>query len=115
MPGDTGTGSNFKGMLVFDLAILQNTALLELAHELANLKSLKEIELWRINKLSDISFISELTNLEIIKLQDLKHVTSLPDLSRHPNLQRVFLIDTGINVKELPNYLQEKVSNWDDR
>lgn len=40
---------------------------------------------------------------------------SLPDLSRHPNLQRVFLIDTGINVKELPNYLQEKVSNWDDR
>lgn len=84
-------------------------------NELANLKSLKEIELWRINKLSDISFISELTNLEIIKLQDLKHVTSLPDLSRHPNLQRVFLIDTGINVKELPNYLQEKVSNWDNR
>ena len=33
MPGDTGTGSNFKGMLVFDLAILQNTALLELAHD----------------------------------------------------------------------------------
>ena len=82
-------------------------------NELANLKSLKEIELWRINKLSDISFIGELTNLEIIKLQDLKHVTSLPDLSRHPNLQRVFLIDTGINVKELPDYLQEKVSDND--
>ena len=84
-------------------------------HELAELKSLREIELWRINKLNDISFISELTNLEIIKLQDLKHVTCLPDLSRHANLQRVFLIDTGIDIKELPDYLQEKISNWDDR
>ena len=37
------------------------------------------------------------------------------DLSRHANLQRVFHIDTGINVKELPDYLQEKVSNWDNR
>lgn len=83
--------------------------------ELSKLKSLKEIELWRINKLSDISFIGELTNLEVIKLQDLKHVTCLPDLSRHENLQRIFLIDTGIDMKELPDYLQEKVSNWDDR
>ena len=31
------------------------------------------------------------------------------DLSRHANLQRVFHIDTGINVKELPDYLQEEV------
>ena len=84
-------------------------------NELAKLKSLKEIELWRINKLSDISFISELTNLEIIKLQDLKHVTCLPDLSKHANLQRIFFIDTGIDMKELPDYLREKVSNWDDR
>lgn len=65
--------------------------------------------------MNDISFIGELTNLEIIKLQDLKHVTCLPDLSRYANLQRVFLIDTGIDIKELPDYLQEKVSNWDDR
>lgn len=83
--------------------------------DLARLKTIKEIELWRINKLSDISFIEELTNLEIIRLQDLKHVTCLPDLSKHTNLQRIFLIDTGIDVKKLPNYLQEKVSNWDDR
>lgn len=66
-------------------------------HELADLKNLKEIELWRINKLSDISFIEELTNLEIIKLQDLKHVNCLPDLRKHANLQRLFIIDTGIN------------------
>ena len=115
---------SLRGIKLTDFSFLWKMNLEKLAllwnsnsnlNELANLKSLKEIELWRINKLSDISFISELTNLEIIKLQDLKHVTSLPDLSRHPNLQRVFLIDTGINVKELPNYLQEKVSNWDDR
>lgn len=84
-------------------------------HELAVLKNLKELELWRINKLSDISFIGELTNLEIIKLQDLKHVNCLPDLSKHVNLQRLFIIDTGIDIKGLPDYLQEKVSNWDDR
>ncbi|MEQ2483396.1 hypothetical protein AAAT49_06335 [Agathobacter rectalis] len=60
-------------------------------------------------------YIEELTNLEIIKLQDLKHVNCLPDLRKHANLQRLFIIDTGIDIKELPNYLQEKVSNWDDR
>lgn len=84
-------------------------------HELSDLNSLKEIELWRINKLNDISFFKELKNLEIIKLQDLKHVESLPDLSEHVNLQRLFLIDTGIDINKLPNYLKSKVSTWDDR
>ena len=84
-------------------------------HELSKLEHLKEINLWRINKLSDISFIKDMLELEIILLRDLKHVDCLPDLSKHKNLQRVFLIDTGIDVKTLPKYLQEKVSNWDDR
>ncbi len=84
-------------------------------HELAKLKNLKEIELWRINKLSDISFIEELTNLEIIKLRDLKHIISLPDLSNHVNLQSIFLIDTGIDIKTLPVYLQRKVGIRDNR
>ncbi len=115
---------SLRGIKLTDFSFLWQMNLEKLAllwnandnlHELAKLKNLKEIELWRINNLSDISFIEELTNLEIIKLQDLKHVTCLPDLSRHTNLQRVFLINTGINVKELPDYLQEKVNNWDDR
>lgn len=84
-------------------------------HELSKLEHLKEISLWRINKLSDISFIKDMLELEIILLRDLKHVDCLPDLSKHKNLQRVFLIDTGIDIKTLPKYLQEKVSNWDDR
>jgi len=115
---------SLRGIKITDFSFLYQMNLEKLAllwnsnnnlHELAELKSLKEIELWRINKLSDISFIEELTNLEIIKLQDLKHINCLPDLSKHTNLQRVFLIDTGIDIKALPNYLQEKVSNWDDR
>ncbi len=84
-------------------------------YDLSNLNSLKEIELWRINKLEDISFMERLTNLEIIKLQDLKHITVLPDLSRHTNLRKIYLIDTGIDTESLPDYLKEKVSKWDDR
>ena len=113
-----------RGIKLTDFSFLRKMNLEKLAllwnsnsnlHELAELKSLREIELWRINKLNDISVIGELTNLEIIKLQDLKHVTCFPDLSKHANLQRVFLINTGIDIKELPDYLQEKVSSWDDR
>jgi len=115
---------SLRGIKLTDFSFLYKMNLEKLAllwnsnndlHELAELKNLKEIELWRINKLSDISFVEELTNLEIIKLQDLKHITCLPNLSKHANLQRIFLIDTGIDIKELPNYLQEKVSTWDDR
>lgn len=83
-------------------------------HELEELMNLKELELWRINKLRDVSFLEKLMNLETIKLQDLKHVTCLPDLSKCVNLQKVFLIGTGIDIKEFPDYLQEKASNWDD-
>lgn len=82
---------------------------------LSNLKSLKEIELWRINKLDDISFLENLTNLEIIKLQDLKHITFLPNLSLHMNLQKIYLIDTGIDLKTLPDGIKEKTFNWDNR
>lgn len=32
-PRDTGTGTNFKGMLIYDLSILNSTALPALAHD----------------------------------------------------------------------------------
>ena len=78
-------------------------------HELAELKGLKEIELWRINKLSDISFMEDLKELETIKLQDLKHITRLPDLSKHTKLQRVFLLGVAIDRNTIPDYLQDKI------
>lgn len=44
-PDDTGTGSNFKGMIVYDLAILQSTALPALAHDSLLFKHLeKDVE-----------------------------------------------------------------------
>lgn len=115
---------SLRGIKISDFSFLLQMNLDKLAllwnsnadlHELSKMKSLKEIELWRINKLSDISFIKDLINLEVIKLMDLNHVTSIPDLREHKNLQRIFLINTGIDIKSLPKYLQKKVSNWDDR
>ena len=115
---------SLRGIKISDFSFLLQMSLDKLAllwnsnadlHELSKMKSLKEIELWRINKLSDISFIKDMINLEVIKLMDLNHVTSIPDLREHKNLQRIFLINTGIDIKSLPEYLQKKVSNWDDR
>lgn len=115
---------SLRGIKITDFSFLYEMNLEKLAllwnsnndlHELAELKTLKEIELWRINKLSDISFLEKLTNLEIIKLEDLKHIKSLPDLSGHRNLQKLYIFNTGIDVKELPHYLQEKVSSVYDR
>lgn len=115
---------SLRGIKVLDFSFLKQMHLEKIAflwnsnndlHELAQLKDLREIELWRINKLEDISFLEELTNLEIIKLQDLKHVISLPDLSNHTYLQKIYLIDTGIDVELLPTYVKDKTTNWDDR
>ena len=44
-----------------------------------------------------------------------ENITGLPDLSRLTKLEKIFLIDTGIDVNSLPDDLKEKVSNWDDR
>lgn len=42
-PDDTGTGSNFKGMIVYDLAILQSTNLPAIAHDSLLFKNLGKI------------------------------------------------------------------------
>ena len=115
---------SLRGIKLSDFSFLPQMNLDKLAllwnsnsdlHELSKLEHLREIELWRINKLSDVSFIKDLTELEVIRLQDLHHVSGMPDLSNHKNLQRVFLIGTGIDINTLPKSLQEKVSYRDDR
>lgn len=77
--------------------------------ELQYLTTLKEIELWRINKLDNIDFISKLTNLEVIRLQDLKHVTKLPDLSELHNLSKLVLDNTGIEIETVKSDLRDKI------
>ena len=80
--------------------------------ELKHLTSLKEIELWRINKLENIDFLSNLINLEVIRLQDLKHVTRLPDLSELHHLKKIVLDNTGIDRECVEEELREKVETY---
>ena len=65
---------SLRGIKISDFSFLFQMNLDELAlywnsnsdlHELSKLEHLKEIALWRINKLSDISFIKDMLELEI--------------------------------------------------
>lgn len=112
---------SLRGIKITDFSFLHKMNLEKLAllwnsnndlHELAKLKNLHEIELWRINKLDDISFLEDMTNLEIIRLQDLKHVTSLPDLSKLTKLKKIVLNDTGIDMKSLPDSIKPYCASY---
>jgi len=109
---------SLRGIKLSDFEFLKQMNLEKLAllwnsnndlQELKWLTSLKEIELWRINKLDDIGFISSLTNLEVIRLQDLKHVTKLPDLSELHNLNKIILDNTGICIERVESNLRNKI------
>lgn len=49
---------------------------------LSELKNVKSLELWRINKLEDVSFLKEMYSLEKVKLQDLAQIKEFPDMSQ---------------------------------
>lgn len=100
--------SFFKEMNLERIALLWNGN--DDLHELSALKSLKEIELWRINGLKDISFLSSLEKLEIIKLQDLKHVSKLPDLSGLRNIKEIIIDHTGIDDRDIDDRLRPFVT-----
>lgn len=109
---------SLRGIKLSDFEFLKQMNLRELRllwnsnndlEELKHLTTLKEIELWRINKLENIDFISKLTNLEVIRLQDLKHVTRLPDLSELHNLKKIVLDNTGIEIESVENSLRDKI------
>ena len=110
-----------RGIKITDFSFLYKMNLEKLAllwnsnndlHELAKLKNLHEIELWRINKLDDILFIEDMTNLEIIRLEDLKHVTSLPDLSKLTKLKKIVLNGTSIDMKSLPDNIKPYCASY---
>lgn len=74
---------------------------------LTGFKSLKHLELWRIAKLEDISFISTLTNLENLALIDLKYIHTLPDLSALENLKSIETDNVPIDISTLPDNIQK--------
>lgn len=76
---------------------------------LTGFESLKALELWRIAKLKDISFISTLTRLEHLNLRDLKHISALPNLTALKNLQEVILENVPVDMSTLPVDLQKIV------
>ena len=69
-------------------------------------QSLKSLELWRIMKLKDMSFLSSLIGLEELKLQDLKHVHVLPDLTGLSNLKRIVLNNVPVEESTIPETLR---------
>lgn len=74
---------------------------------LSGFHRLKSLELWRIAKLEDISFIGALTGLERLRLRDLKHITALPDLSALKSLREITLDNVSIDIAALPVDLQK--------
>lgn len=74
--------------------------------------SLKCLELWRVLKLQDISFISTLINLEILKLQDLRHIQSLPDLSELKSLKKIILTNMKIDESTISERLKPFILHW---
>lgn len=76
---------------------------------LRDFHSLKNLELWRIMKLEDISFISTLWGLESLSLQDLKHITSLPDMSKLVNLHDIKLDNVPVKLEDVPDHLRSMI------
>ncbi len=68
---------------------------------LAELITLRELELWRIMKLDNLDFVSSLVNLEVLKLQDLKHIKVLPDMSRLTKMKEIIIDNVPIEVDVL--------------
>lgn len=85
--------SFLKQMQIKDLSILWcDNSKIDLT-ALNDFRSLRQLKLFRISKLDDISFVSTLTGLERLELIWLANITKIPDLSNLNNLTGVF-IDT---------------------
>lgn len=74
---------------------------------LAGFKSLKNLELWRIAKLEDLSFVGTLENLETLSLTDLKYIHTLPDLSALKNLKDIKIDNVPVDISTLPEDIQK--------
>ena len=85
--------SFLKQMSIKDLSILWcDSSKIDLT-VLNDFRSLRQLKLFRISKLDDISFVSTLIGLEKLELIWLSNITKLPDLSNLNKLSEVH-IDT---------------------
>lgn len=75
--------------------------------QLGEFISLKHLELWRILKLEDISFIGRLVNLETLSLIDLAHIRELPDMSELTKLKDIRLENVPIDLEKADGRLRE--------
>lgn len=76
---------------------------------LGELKSLRELELWRIMKLESLDFICSLDDLEVLRLQDLKHVRTLPDLKRLTKLRKIEIDNVPIDPDTLDQAVRKLI------
>ena len=59
--------------------------------ELEKLKNVQYLQLWRINKLEDISFISNMKNLQFLNLETLNKIEKFPSVENLNKLKRVLI------------------------
>lgn len=113
---------SLRGIKLLDLDFLRPVGLESLAllwcgmndlSSLAGFDTLKDLELWRILKLEDISFISSLSNLEVLKLQDLNRITALPDMSQLLNLRKIILMNMPIDEESVAPALRKLITHRD--
>ena len=59
--------------------------------EQEKLKNVQYLQLWRINKLEDISFISNMKNLQFLNLETLNKIEKFPSVENLNKLKRVLI------------------------
>lgn len=97
--------SFLKQMSIKDLSILWcDSSKIDLT-VLSDFRSLRQLKLFRISKLDDISFVSTLIGLEKLELIWLSNITKLPDLSNLNKLSEVHidLLNKLIDITALIN------------
>ena len=90
---------------------------------LSDIRSIRYLEIFRVSKLDDISFVNKLTGLEKLELVWLPHITKLPDLSSLYQLEEVKIdslngltdISALINVENLKKVKMLNVKKYDKR
>lgn len=107
-PDDTGTGSNFKGMIVYDLAVLLCTALLALAHDSLLFKNLeKDIE-------DGLIKIYDITNKKVFIAYDKQGDYRAETRERIERNARIILSTDGCELYGMSWNKEENKTNEDE-